>query len=119
VAKLIYTVLILVRNIAVKRHRAYTFLTHTFSPTEKRLETAMKQVAPRISGETTMWKVWIGMHVGFGALRPDLWLPGAVPMGGAAAVVFFDWPRIAVAGWVHLVGAHFYRRAQSRARTDY
>jgi len=23
----------------------------------------MKQVAPHISGETTMWKVWIGMHV--------------------------------------------------------
>jgi hypothetical protein len=23
----------------------------------------MKQVAPRISGEATMWKVWIGIHV--------------------------------------------------------
>ena len=44
-------------------HLAYTFLTHKFSPTEKQLETAMKQVAPRISGETTMWKVWIGIHV--------------------------------------------------------
>ena len=32
-------------------HLAYTFLTHRFSPTEKQLETAMKQVAPRISGE--------------------------------------------------------------------
>jgi hypothetical protein len=28
-------------------HLAYTFLTHKFSPTEKQLETAMKQVAPR------------------------------------------------------------------------
>jgi hypothetical protein len=44
-------------------HLAYTFLTHKFSPPEKQLETAMKQVAPRISGETTMWKVWIGIHV--------------------------------------------------------
>jgi len=44
-------------------HLAYTFLTHKFSPTEKQLETAMKQVAPRISGEATMWKVWIGIHV--------------------------------------------------------
>ena len=34
-------------------HLAYTFLTHKFSPTEKQLETAMKQVAPRISGEAT------------------------------------------------------------------
>jgi hypothetical protein len=41
---------------------------------------------------------------GFGAVRPDLWLPGAVPMGCAAEVAFFDWPRIAVAGWVQLVG---------------
>jgi hypothetical protein len=38
-------------------------LTHKFSPTEKQLETAMKQVAPHVSGETTMWKVWIGIHV--------------------------------------------------------
>jgi len=44
-------------------HLAYTFLTHKFSPTEKQLETAMKQVAPRISREATMWKVWIGIHV--------------------------------------------------------
>jgi hypothetical protein len=44
-------------------HLAYTFLTHKFSPTEKQLETAMKQVAPHVSGETTMWKVWIGIHV--------------------------------------------------------
>jgi hypothetical protein len=44
-------------------HLAYTFFTHKFSPTEGHLETAMKQVAPRISGETTMWKAWIGFHV--------------------------------------------------------
>jgi hypothetical protein len=43
-------------------HLSYTFLTHKFSPTEKQLETAMKQVAPRFSGETTMWRVWIGIH---------------------------------------------------------
>jgi hypothetical protein len=44
-------------------HLAYSFLTRKFSPTEKQLETAIKQVAPRISGETTMWKVWIGIHI--------------------------------------------------------
>ena len=43
-------------------HLAYTFFTHKFRPTEGHLETAMKQVAPRISGDMTMWKAWIGFH---------------------------------------------------------
>src|SRR5215813_14337436 len=43
---------------------------------------------------------------GFGAVRPDLSLPSVVPMGCAAKVAFFDRPRIAVAGWVHLVNAN-------------
>src|SRR5262249_38773619 len=30
---------------------------------EGQLEQAMRQVAPRISDETTMWKAWIGFHV--------------------------------------------------------
>jgi hypothetical protein len=30
---------------------------------EGHLETAMKQVAPRISGETTMWKAWVGLQL--------------------------------------------------------
>ena len=44
-------------------HLAYTFFTHKFRPTEGQLETAMKQVAPRISGDMTMWKAWIGFHL--------------------------------------------------------
>jgi len=44
-------------------HLAYTLLTHKFSPTEGQLETSMKQVAPRISGEMTMWKGWMGFNV--------------------------------------------------------
>lgn len=44
-------------------HLTYTFFTHKFSPSEGQLETAMKQVAPRISGEMTMWKAWISFHV--------------------------------------------------------
>lgn len=43
-------------------HLAYTFLTHKFSPTEGQLEAAMKQAAPRISSDMTMWKAWIGFH---------------------------------------------------------
>lgn len=44
-------------------HLAYTFFTHKFSPREAQLEIAMKQVAPRISSETTMWKASMGFHV--------------------------------------------------------
>jgi hypothetical protein len=44
-------------------HLAYTFFTHKFSPTEGQLETAMKQAAPRISSDMTMWKAWIGFHL--------------------------------------------------------
>jgi hypothetical protein len=44
-------------------HLAYTFFTNKFSPREEQLETAMKQVAPRISSETTIWKAWIGFHI--------------------------------------------------------
>jgi hypothetical protein len=44
-------------------HLAYTFFTHKFSPREAQLEIAMKQVAPRISSETTVWKASMGFHV--------------------------------------------------------
>lgn len=44
-------------------HLVYTFFTHKFSPTDGQLEAAMKQIAPRISSEMTMWKAWIGFHV--------------------------------------------------------
>lgn len=44
-------------------HLAYTVFTHKFSTTQGQLETAMKQVAPRIYSGMTMWKAWIGFHV--------------------------------------------------------
>jgi hypothetical protein len=44
-------------------HLAYTLLTHKFNPTEGQLESSMKQVAPRISNEMTMWKAWMGFNV--------------------------------------------------------
>jgi hypothetical protein len=44
-------------------HLAYTLLTHKFNPAEGQLESAMKQVAPRISNEMTMWKAWMGFNV--------------------------------------------------------
>ena len=42
-------------------HLEYTFFTYKFSLTEGQLETAMKEVAPRISSETRMWKAWMGI----------------------------------------------------------
>ena len=44
-------------------HLAYTFWTHNFSPIDRPLEMSMKQIAPRISSETTMWKAWTGFNV--------------------------------------------------------
>src|SRR5215813_9054463 len=44
-------------------HLAYTLFTDKFSPTEGQVETAMKQAAPRISRDMTMWKAWISFHV--------------------------------------------------------
>jgi hypothetical protein len=44
-------------------HLAYTFFTRKFSPVEGQVEMGMKQVAPRISSDMTMWKAWIGFHV--------------------------------------------------------
>ena len=44
-------------------HLAYTLFTHKFSPTEGQVETAMKQTAPRVSSDMTMWKAWISFHV--------------------------------------------------------
>ena len=44
-------------------HLAYTFVTDELTPVDGQLEMAMKRVAPRISSETTMWKVWVGFNV--------------------------------------------------------
>ena len=44
-------------------HLVCTFFTHKFNPTGGQLEADMKKVAPRISGDMTMWKAWIGFHV--------------------------------------------------------
>ena len=44
-------------------HLAYTFFTDQLTPSEGQMETAMKHVAPRISGGTTMWKAWVGFNI--------------------------------------------------------
>jgi hypothetical protein len=91
-------------------HLAYTFFTHKFSPTEGQLETAMKQVAPRISTGMTMWKAWIGFHVshsmGLMPVRLDLRLPRRTPMGSAAAATLSGRARIASAHCIYRAGPH-------------
>ena len=44
-------------------HLACTFFTDQLTPVDGQLETAMKQVAGRISSETTIWKAWVGFNV--------------------------------------------------------
>ena len=41
-------------------HLAYTFFTDKLTPVDGQLEAAMKHVAGRISGQTTMSKTWVG-----------------------------------------------------------
>jgi hypothetical protein len=43
-------------------HPAYMFFTDQLTPVEGQTETAMKQVVPRISSGTTMWKAWVGFN---------------------------------------------------------
>ncbi|PSS47026.1 hypothetical protein [Pseudomonas sp. BBP2017] len=43
-------------------HLVYTFATHKFQPRDPGLAERMKQVAPKISGQTTVWRAWLGFN---------------------------------------------------------
>ena len=43
-------------------HLAYTFFTGKLRPRDDELERNMRQVAPRITSQTTMWRAWIGFN---------------------------------------------------------
>jgi len=43
-------------------HLYLTFFTRSFAPRDVALETALKTVSPRISGQTTMWKAQTGFN---------------------------------------------------------
>ena len=58
----------------------------------------MKKVAPRISGDMTMWKAWIGFHVSHSI--------GLMLFGSAAEVVFPGWAGLGSAASIHVVGLH-------------
>jgi hypothetical protein len=43
-------------------HLVYTFWGPKLLPRDSALHTAMQQVSPNITGETTMWKAWVGFN---------------------------------------------------------
>src|SRR5262245_61580050 len=43
-------------------HLFYTFTGNKFHPRDAELRTRLEQVAPVISRQTTMWKVWVGCN---------------------------------------------------------
>ncbi|MES2297487.1 MAG: hypothetical protein V4582_10615 [Pseudomonadota bacterium] len=66
-------------------HLFYTFFGNKLHPRQAALLIAMRQDAPRISAQTTMWRAWVGFNAshslgailfglvyGYLALRPDL-----------------------------------------------
>ena len=43
-------------------HLVYTFFSNRFSPRNGDVEEGMKLTSPRLTGETTVWKAWIGFN---------------------------------------------------------
>lgn len=43
-------------------HLLYTFRGTRLNPRDAALETAMKEVSPVLTRETTMWKAWVGFN---------------------------------------------------------
>ncbi|HEX7642709.1 MAG TPA: hypothetical protein VF472_10940 [Burkholderiaceae bacterium] len=48
-------------------HLWYTLRSKALTPRDAALEAGMKEAAPRISSETTMWKAWVGFNVSHSA----------------------------------------------------
>ena len=84
-------------------HLLYTFRGRKLTPRDPALQTAMTQVSPVISRETTMWKAWVGFNAShsMGALLFGLvygWFALAHP-----AQLFASWFLLAV-GFAMLAG---------------
>jgi len=48
-------------------HLVYTFFTNKFDPRNSHAREEMQNTSPRITGETTMWKAWIGFNASHSA----------------------------------------------------
>jgi hypothetical protein len=93
-------------------HLLMTFFSRQFSPREPALESHMRDVSPRLTGQTTMWKAWVGFNAShslgvilFGLVYGDLALRqgelllhdrflgslGAVVLGSYLALAWRYW----------------------------
>jgi len=43
-------------------HLAYTFWGTSFAPRDPALQVSMSRISPVLSGETTMWRCWMGFN---------------------------------------------------------
>ena len=100
-------------------HLVLTFFSARFHPRDATLEARLRQVSPRISAQTTMWRAGIGFHAShslgamlFGLLFAHLawfedgllWRSAFLPAVGAAALL--AWLVLALRCWfrVPLIG---------------
>lgn len=95
-------------------HLIFTFRGHLLRPRDPALEAQMRMVAPGITGQTTMWRVWIGMNASHGV---GLLLFGAVYgyLALAEPAVLFGSPYLAAVGglvllaYIALAKTYFFR----------
>lgn len=69
-AKILMLISVLIIFLLGLIHVVYTFWVPKLTPRDQNLKSTMENAAPVISGETTMWKCWIGFNAshGFGLL---------------------------------------------------
>jgi hypothetical protein len=69
-AKILMLISVLIIFLLGLIHLVYTFWVPKLTPRDQKLKSTMENAAPVISGETTMWKCWIGFNAshGFGLL---------------------------------------------------
>jgi hypothetical protein len=69
-AKILMLISVLIIFLLGLIHLVYTFWVPKLTPRDQKLKSTMENAVPVISGETTMWKCWIGFNAshGFGLL---------------------------------------------------
>ena len=84
-------------------HLLYTFNSPKFDPRDAALKARMQEVSPVITGQTTMWKAWVGFNVShsFGAILFG-WVFGYLAL--MEAELFFKSAFLMITGLVLLGG---------------
>lgn len=95
-------------------HLLYTYRGPRFHPRDAALEARMKEVAPRISSRTTMWRAGIGFHAShslgamlFGLVYADLALVEAPLLWGSTFLLALG--AVALASWLLLAQRYWFR----------